>query len=55
MHLVGFIIRIYHDARSPERQILSTVLLKPTSLLLFSVCTVLTNSLSVTSKEVFRK
>ena len=20
MHLVGFIIRIYHDARSPERQ-----------------------------------
>ena len=23
MHLVGFIMRIYHDARSPERQILS--------------------------------
>jgi len=22
VHLVGFIIRIYHDARSPERQIL---------------------------------
>ena len=21
MHLVGFIIRIYHDGRSPERQI----------------------------------
>ena len=21
MHLVGFIIRIYHDARSPERQL----------------------------------
>jgi len=21
MHLVGFIIRIYHDARLPERQI----------------------------------
>ena len=21
MHLVGFIVRIYHDARSPERQI----------------------------------
>ena len=20
MHVVGFIIRIYHDARSPERQ-----------------------------------
>ena len=20
MHLVGFVIRIYHDARSPERQ-----------------------------------
>ena len=20
MHLVGFIVRIYHDARSPERQ-----------------------------------
>ena len=23
MHLVGFIIRIYHEARSPERQALS--------------------------------
>jgi hypothetical protein len=23
VHLVGFIVRIYHDARSPERQILS--------------------------------
>jgi len=23
MHLVGFIIRIYHDARSPERQTVS--------------------------------
>jgi len=23
VHLVGFIIRIYHDARSPERQIRS--------------------------------
>jgi len=22
VHLVGFIIRIYHDARSPERQII---------------------------------
>ena len=22
VHLVGFVIRIYHDARSPERQIL---------------------------------
>ena len=22
MHLVGFIIRIYHDARSPKRQII---------------------------------
>ena len=21
MHLVGFIVRLYHDARSPERQI----------------------------------
>ena len=21
MHLVGFIVRIYHDARSPERQV----------------------------------
>ena len=25
MHLVGFIIRIYHDARSPERQELALV------------------------------
>jgi len=27
VHLVGFIIRIYHDARSPERQIRNTTLL----------------------------
>ena len=25
MHLVGFIIRIYHDARSPERQIRTSI------------------------------
>ena len=25
MHLVGFIIRIYHDARSSERQIMKVV------------------------------
>jgi len=25
MHLVGFIIRIYHNARSPERQIFLSV------------------------------
>ena len=25
VHLVGFIIRIYHDARSPERQIMHSV------------------------------
>jgi len=25
MHQVGFIIRIYHDARSPERQILTVI------------------------------
>jgi len=27
MHLVGFIIRICHDARSPERQIPSKMLI----------------------------
>ena len=26
MHLVGFIIRIYHNARSPERQMLYVIL-----------------------------
>jgi len=26
VHLVGFIIRIYHDARSPERQILGWII-----------------------------
>jgi len=31
VHLVGFIIRIYHDARSPERQIQSCVPNKITS------------------------
>jgi len=25
VHLVGYVIRIYHDARSPERQILAQV------------------------------
>jgi len=28
VHLVGFIIRIYHDTRSPERQISETKVLK---------------------------
>ena len=28
MHLVGFVIRIQHDARSPERQIETTVILR---------------------------
>ena len=27
MHLVGFVTRIYHDARSPERQILENQIL----------------------------
>ena len=31
MHLVGVIIRIYHDARSSERQIQSCVPIKITS------------------------
>ena len=33
MNLVGFIIRIYHDARSPERQIdekMNTIMKCPT-------------------------
>ena len=29
MHLVGFIIRIYRDARSPERQIIVLRLIPP--------------------------
>ena len=32
MHLVGFIIRIYHDARSPERQKLGEELCKVLSI-----------------------
>ena len=28
MHLVGFIIRIFHDARSPEREIRTLMLLE---------------------------
>ena len=27
MHLVGFIIRIYHDARSPERPIIIIIII----------------------------
>ena len=30
MHLVGFIISIYHDAQSPERQIKNTCSYTPT-------------------------
>jgi len=30
VHVVGFIIRIYHDARSPERQILGLISAKYT-------------------------
>jgi len=29
VHLVGFIIKLYHDARSPERQKCFTMLLCP--------------------------
>ena len=32
MHLVGFIIRIYHDARSPERLITKTWIIKTYSI-----------------------
>jgi len=32
MHLVGFIIRIYHDKRSPQRQIDCNMLSVPTLL-----------------------
>jgi len=32
VHVVGFIIRIYHDARSPERQILFVLRHKPETL-----------------------
>jgi len=35
VHLFGFIIRIYHDARSPERQIHHHIILKP--FIIFSV------------------
>jgi len=28
VHLVGFIIRIYHDARSPERQIFLVIVIR---------------------------
>jgi len=35
VHLIGFIIRIYHDARSPERQISKT---RYSAVLSYSVC-----------------
>ena len=40
MYLVGFIIRIYHDSRSPERQIKNNCNYIPTSsyMLLWLVC-----------------
>jgi len=31
VHLVGFIIRIYHDARSPERQKLDNIMYETTA------------------------
>ena len=34
MHVVGFIIRIYHDARSPERQINDSKLNKSVNIML---------------------
>jgi len=36
VHLVGFIIRIYHDARSPESQIKNTCNYIPTSFCMLS-------------------
>jgi len=52
VHLVGFIIRIYHDARSPERQMLLSVCI--------AVCTVKnswwwTEELSETHRVLFQK
>ena len=38
VHLVGFIIRIYHDARSPERQIQSTYFNNPNSINYQTMC-----------------
>ena len=37
-HLVGFIIRIYHDARSPERQIQVVVDLSEPTLIKITAC-----------------
>ena len=38
MHLVGFIIGIYHSAWSPERQILIISFCNPKILILFGQC-----------------
>ena len=38
MHLVSFIIRIYHDARPSECQISVTVVVEPLSTYIFPVC-----------------
>ena len=38
VHLVGFIIRIYHDARSPERQIRHFWLWYPLNILFCGCC-----------------
>jgi len=38
MHLVGFIIRIYHDARSSECQITVTVVVEPLFTYIVPIC-----------------
>ena len=37
MHLVGFIIRIFHDARPPERQILMSTIVSERELFSMNV------------------
>jgi len=52
VHLVGFIIRIYHDARSPERQILRSCFLGMNVALTATYSVTNTKNLKVTVAHV---
>jgi len=55
MHLVGFIIRIYHDARSPEREIRQDItefyILWMCDVVLYPTFCILRSSILVTANE----
>ena len=52
MHLVGFIIRMYHDARSPERQTHKQLVRNKSNATFFCILSWTTNAPSIPARNV---